>query len=297
MTATQTSPATTRPDTRPPEYTEIKPADGGLRTATPVKPRRINLLPPEIGRQRAQAKIKFYVFGGVGLLVVLLAALYVLKTMQISAAQEELADQKTKNEALQSQVDDPALQAVVAKQADAQARAGALSGVVTGEVSLPALLNQLSIVIPDGTWLASLNFTGGGGAQAGAGSTGTSAGASAAPTQQAGAAGAPPAEAAAGPIGTLQVNGSGLGNQQMECSHDVSAIWLQTMQAWPAISKVWVSTSTKSGEGLCNVVDFTSDMELSSTLETGRSGRFASSAGPAAPTSPGTASTGTGGSQ
>lgn len=280
MTATQTLPSATRPETDSPQYTEVRPPEEGTQPVRPVKPRRINLLPPEIGKQRAAAKVKFYVIGGLGALVLVLAGVWMMKSQAVSSAKEELATEQDQIAAIQTQIDDPALQEVVQKQADVSGRSTALSGAVAGEVSLPALLNQLAIVIPDGTWLTSLNFTGGGGgAQAGASASATATQNPGDATATAPAPTTGTTQPAGGTLGTLQVNGSGLGNSKPECSHDVSAMWLQTMEAWPAITSVWVSSSTKSGSGLCNVVGFTSDMEIGSSVASGRSSQYAASGG------------------
>lgn len=260
MTSTRVTPAGSQaasavPD-RPSKHGATAPGNRLVVRRVPL--RRISLLPPEIGKKKAQAKIKFYVIGALAVLGIVLAGIHVGSVTELAAIKKDVKTEERRVTELENDVGVAALRTAVDKQATLTKHSRDLAGALKGEVSLPALLNQLSIVIPDGTWLTSLNFEA---------SAGQEKVASAVPS---GATNAPSGKAAALQGGALRITASGVGNNGTQCSHDYAADWVKTMEAWPAIAGVWVSNSTKQGEGLCNIVTFNSEMKIGSSLSTGR---------------------------
>lgn len=215
--------------------------------------RRVNLLPPEVGAERSQTKIRVIVILANVALIALLALLYVMKVGEVGAANSDLKAQQAKTEGVRTQINDPALQVVVQKDADRSARVKMVSTALGGELSFPRFLNEISLMLPKDVWLMSLNID---------------SGASAAAPAASGAAAQAPAPAAAaspGGSGTFQVEAKG------KCGHNDAADWLDRMHALPSVGDVWVSTSSKEPGTTCEVITFTSNGSFSPTIQTLRS--------------------------
>ncbi|MBX7159970.1 MAG: hypothetical protein K1X95_06730 [Acidimicrobiia bacterium] len=217
--------------------------------------RRVNLLPPEVGAERSQTKVRVIVIVANVALIAILGLLYVMKVGEVGAANSDLKAQQAKNEGVRSQINDPALQQVVQKDAERTARVQMVSTALGGEMSFPRFLNEISLMLPKGVWLTSLSIDSG--AAAGAPAGNASSGAQApAPT---------PAADSSGTSGTFQVEAKG------KCGHDDAAEWLDRMHALPSVSEVWVSTSAKDPGTPCEVATFSSDGSFSPTIQTLRS--------------------------
>lgn len=209
--------------------------------------RRVNLLPPEVGAERSQTKVRVIVIVANVALVALLGLLYVMKVGEVGAANSALKAQQAKNEGVRSKINDPALQVVVQKDLDRANRVKMVGTALGGEVSFPRFLNEISLMIPKDVWLTNLTV------DTGAGS---------APAAPKGAAQAPAASASSP---TFQVEAKG------KCGQNNAADWLDRMHALPSISDVWVSTSSKEAGPTCDVVTFSSNGALSPTVQTLRS--------------------------
>lgn len=212
--------------------------------------RRVNLLPAEVGAERSQTKVRVIVILANVVLIALLALLYVMKVGEVGAANADLKAQQAKNEGVRTQINDPALQVVVQKDADRAARVQMVSTALGGEMSFPRFLNEVSLMIPKDVWLMSLNID---------------SGASSSTTAAAGSSPAAPAPAATGGGGTFQVEAKG------KCGHNNAADWLDRMHALPSVADVWVSTSSKEPGSTCEVITFTSNGSFSPTIQTLRS--------------------------
>jgi len=216
--------------------------------------RRINLLPPEIGAERSQTKVKVVVIVANVVLLALLGLLYVMKTSEVSNARQELSVQENKNQQVKSQVNSSEFQTVVQKDQDRNNRVKTLSDALVGEISFPRLMNEVSLMLPNNVWLKSLSIdsgkAAGGAPKAGGATTGGS------------------ASAGSGVAATFQAEGAA------KCDHDYTADWLDRMGALPSVSYVWVSDSAKqvTAPGTpCLTSTFTSSGKLSEGIQTVRS--------------------------
>lgn len=212
--------------------------------------RRVNLLPPEVGAERSQTKVKVIVILANVALVMVLGLLYVMKVGEVGAANSDLKAQQAVNEQVRTKINDPALQEVVQKDADRTARVQTVSTALGGEISFARFLNELSLILPKDVWLTSLGIDSGSGSGAA-----TSAAAAAPQSSSTSTAGSP----------TFVVEAAG------KCGHDNEADWLDHMSALPSVSNVWVSTASKAAGTPCEVVTFSSNGSLSPTIQTLRS--------------------------
>lgn len=226
---------------------------------------QVNLLPPEVGAQRALNKTKIGVVIGLAALVVVLGLVYMMKLSEVSTAEEELESQEQTNASLQNQINDPELQAVVDKQADLQARTTAIAAALTGEVSFHRLLNELSIATPDAVGLNSLSVSRTGGETTASGESGSGAA-------------TPDGTGLDGEVtaaGTLQVEGVG------SCVHPDTADWLDSIGSLLSVESLWADSSTRSPEEGqtsntdCVAPEFSSQAELSNSIYSARSVRAA----------------------
>lgn len=112
--------------------------------------RRVNLLPPEVGAERSQTKVRVIVIVANVALIAILGLLYVMKVGEVGAANSDLKAQQAKNEGVRSQINDPALQQVVQKDAERTARVQMVSTALGGEMSFPRFLNEISLMLPKG---------------------------------------------------------------------------------------------------------------------------------------------------
>lgn len=213
--------------------------------------RRVNLLPPEVGAERSQTKVKVIVILANVALIAVLGLLYVMKVGEVGAANADLKAQQAVNEQVKAKINDPALQEVVQKDTDRTARVQTVSTALGGEISFGRFLNELSLILPKDVWLTSL------GIDSGSGGGATTSAATAAPQSSS-------AQSAAGSP-TFVVEAAG------KCGHDNEADWLDHMAALPSVSNVWVSTASKQAGSPCEVVTFSSNGSLSPTIQTLRS--------------------------
>lgn len=115
---------------------------------------QINLLPPEY-RQRRKARRLQNIVAIVG--VVFLAFLLLLYTVQrntVSRERSKLAAIEATNQQLQGQV--AALQQFAQLQQDVNNRRASLGTALTGDVAWSKFLNDLSLIMPDNSWLVNL---------------------------------------------------------------------------------------------------------------------------------------------
>ncbi len=221
---------------------------------------QINLMPREIDAERSVQRTKFGVAIGFGVLVVVLAALVLVKLGQVSSAQTKLETQEQVNASLQGQINDPALQSVVAKQADLQAKTTIVATQLAGELSLPRLLNEFSVAVPTDTSMNTLSVT--------RGAIGATAEAGPAGEERPSSAGA--AELTAS-TGTFTVDGAGA------CGHPDAAAWLTHVSSLQSVEDAWIDSSAKEANAssadnkACALTTFSARGDLSAAVLTARS--------------------------
>jgi Tfp pilus assembly protein PilN len=200
--------------------------------------KRINLLPPEIGKlRRARQVTSAFVLAGI-VYVALLGLLWLLGNGRLDAAKQELAGATNRADAVQAQVatlrEFANLQTVVARKEQT------LATVMADDVHWSRLLVELSMVIPSDAWLTSMSGTA---TPSAATAPGTPAPAPAAP-------GSPPK------LGTLTFGGVTLDFPGV-------ATWLSRLSNDKSLESVWVSSATKAQIGTRSVVNFNSTGDLS----------------------------------
>ena len=187
--------------------------------------RPINLLPPELARQKeTRRRVAGFITLGI-LYLVLLALVAYWQNGKAQGVGDELMAQKQTNQATQQQIDS------LADSADL--RAGYESGVARIESALERdiawgrLFNDLARVIPDRVWLTSFD-----------GSVDVS-------------------EAMPGVIGQVQVGATAF-------DYPDASTWLRVVDSdvWPAMAGGWVTTAQAATIGEIPVVDFQSSAFL-----------------------------------
>jgi Tfp pilus assembly protein PilN len=116
--------------------------------------RRIDLLPESYVQRQRQRRLIGGVVGAGIVLLLLLVAWWVFLGMQISDANNELADVQARNAQLQAQIDE--LQRFADLDAELRAKREALVTVMAGDVSWPTLLTEIAMVIPGEVWLENI---------------------------------------------------------------------------------------------------------------------------------------------
>lgn len=212
---------------------------------------RVNLLPPEIAEAKKAKRIQ----GALGLAglasLALVGGLYLMANQSLSSAETDLASAQAQKAQLQSQKAQYA--GVTATIAAANAAQAQLVTAMVDEVRYSQLLNDLSLAVPSTVWLKSLAFA-----------------------QAAAVPGALPATpavagvAAATPVGTLTVSGTGF-------QHDDVALWLEALsKLTKTYANPYFTNSTEALIGSRPTVNFQANALV---LSTARSGRYTTPAG------------------
>ena len=204
-------------------------------TATFVLP-RVNLLPPELAQlarlKRLQGGLAGSLLATVGVVVLLSSA----ASESVRTAADDLDTAVRTGSSLRAETATYAEAAAVHTRA-AEAEA-VLSSVMAQEVRYSELLNALGRTVPDDVWLKDVTFT------------------QTAPADAATAAG--PA-----PLGTVSFTG-------VAFSHDDVAAWLEALATQQGFTKPSLSGATTSELGERDVVTFSSTVELTDEVLSGR---------------------------
>ncbi|MCE5204365.1 MAG: PilN domain-containing protein [Actinomycetia bacterium] len=116
---------------------------------------RVNLLPPEIlERRRAERRMVYVAFAFIGVVIVL-AGVYVVASMNVSSKQTVL-DQKTQLLATTTQKAE-ALQVFELQESELQRRRSVASMALDARRDWSRLLDEVSLVMPADMWLITLN--------------------------------------------------------------------------------------------------------------------------------------------
>lgn len=121
--------------------------------------RRIDLLPSVYEDRRRQRRNVTSVLIAGALVLLLLVGWWFFLGMQINDAESDLAEVRSRNDALQTQIDE--LRRFAELEAEVQAKRTALQTVFAGDVDWPALLTEVAMVIPGEVWLTNLTASAG----------------------------------------------------------------------------------------------------------------------------------------
>ncbi len=200
--------------------------------------RRIDLLPAAYVARRQQRRNVAVVVGAALVVFLLLMAWFLLLTTQINDANEELADVRAQNAALQQEID--ALAQFAELERELQSKRTALQTVMAGDIDWPAMMTQIAMVIPGEVWLET--FTTSAGTTEGASPVGTEAN--------------PIRISRRSPMGRIQFTG------QSVCMPGV-ARWLIRLGTVEDFSAIWLNNATEQDTRPgCEAVNFDSTLEL-----------------------------------
>lgn len=208
--------------------------------------RRIDLLPSVYEDRRRQRRNVTTVFI-VGLLfLLLLVGWWFWLGTQISDAENDLAQARSRNDALQAQIDE--LQQFAELDAEVQAKRTSLQTVFAGDVDWPAILTEVAMVIPGEVWLT--NLTSSAGTTEGASPVGTETAAIRIDDNE--------------PFGRIAFQGSSL-------SMPGVAKWMLRLESVREFFAVYLNSATASEQEVGTpLVTFDSTLELSNKAASGR---------------------------
>lgn len=121
--------------------------------------RQVDLLPDRyVQRRRERRNIAFIAMAGL-LVLLLLIGYWVLLGSKVADEKNTLAQTQTNNASLQEQIDK--LQVFADLEAEVQAKRAALLTVMTGDLSWPAIMTEIAMIIPGEVWLTHLTASAG----------------------------------------------------------------------------------------------------------------------------------------
>lgn len=204
--------------------------------------KRINLLPTDIAERRRAAR-RTYALVLVGVAVVgLLIVVWVLRQAKLNSEEDRLAEAQSQVKILQAQRDE--LNEFALLEQTVLQKEKTLAAVMVDDVHWSRIITELSMVIPEESWLTAF--------------TGTSA-------EPAAAAQAEAAAQLAGPpaLGTLAFEG-------VTFEFPDVAKWIIRLQGMKSLQNVWVNNAERGEIGSRHVVNFSSSADLSSESASGR---------------------------
>jgi Tfp pilus assembly protein PilN len=116
---------------------------------------RINLLPPEIIERRKWERFYPYVFLAVGLLVIVVLVVWSGLQITVNQRNDVLQQTKTTTEQLSAQAE--AFSIFERKQQELEARRAIADAALAGRVDMARLAEDVSLVLPDETFLVTLS--------------------------------------------------------------------------------------------------------------------------------------------
>lgn len=201
--------------------------------------RRIDLLPSQYEERRRQRRNVTTILVAGLLILLLLLGWWFWLGLQINDAEDELAEVRVRNAAIEAQIAE--LQRFAELAAEVEAKRTALQTVFAGDVDWPALLTEIAMVIPGEVWLTSL--TASAGATEGAAPVGTETAAIRIDDKE--------------PFGRIAFVGRSL-------SMPGVARWMLRVESVREFFAVYLNTATVAEEEAgVEVVDFDNSLELS----------------------------------
>lgn len=205
-----------------------------LLESAPLAVPRVNLLPPEIGEQRALRKLTAGLAAAVVACAGLVGGVYVDAGHKRDAAQHQVDDLRATGSGLQRQV--TSLSSARTTQATQQASREALSQAMSGEVLYSKFFDQLRLRVPDGMRFTSVAFVPAGGTAAGT-ATGASTSTSSTTSTSSSASASGAAGGGTGGVGGLTISGKAR-------SADLVASWLDTLSTVSGLTDPYLSSDT-----------------------------------------------------
>lgn len=204
--------------------------------------KRINLLPPEFGKRRAARRItSLLVVIGV-VYIAFLGIFWLLRNAQLNSARDDLARAKNDADALQAQVS--ALREFADLKALVDTKEKTLATAMVNDVHWSRLLVELSMVIPNDSWLTSFSGT--------------------ATPPDAGQPGAAPAvPGAPAKLGSVTFAATTFDFPGV-------ATWLTRLSNDRSLQNIWVPSATKAAIANRSVVNFGSTSDLSTGAASNR---------------------------
>lgn len=196
------------------DETEVAPPEALTAAGVPLA--RVNLLPPEIRDADRLRVIQASLVGGVVLATALVAVLAAAAAQGASDARAELLTAQGARAEMDRQVAE--LAPVRQVFADVERAETMVTAARASEVPWSRLLNDLSLVIPDGVWVETVAVSGPGG-------------------------GTPAQADATASYGTVTYTGRGR-------SHDHVAAWLEALATQPGLADPTISTSALDADSL-----------------------------------------------
>lgn len=118
---------------------------------------RINLLPPEIRTGQRARRLFTGLLVAAGIVVAVLALIYLVQRDTISNEREDLQALEQTEARLQTQVS--ALKEFEDRQIEIDTTKATLAQALAGDVAWSRFMNDLSLIMPDNSWLVSLALT------------------------------------------------------------------------------------------------------------------------------------------
>jgi Tfp pilus assembly protein PilN len=199
----------------------------------------INLLPGDLAREEKQRQ-RLFIFVAIAVgYVALLALVAVWRQGGVNNAEDDVAQQRQINEAVQTDIN--GLADAELTLAAFQTEVAKLNIALENDVSWATLLNDLGRLIPDQVWLSTLSAT--------AASVGTAEGEEPAPSSR----------------GTLSITGVAFNEVAV-------ANWLRALDSdrFASVGATWVTTLSAGAIGEVPVINFTSSVELGPASNTRR---------------------------
>ena len=209
--------------------------------------RRIDLLTASFAERRKQRRtLSSILIAGLLVLLLLLGWWFYLG-MQISSAQDDLADVQAENRLIEDKIAE--LQRFAVLEAEVQAKRTALQTVFAGDVDWPAVLTEIAMVIPGEVWLT--NLTASAGATEGATQVGTETAAVRIDERE--------------PFGRIDFTGRSL-------SMPGVAKWMLRLESVREFFAVYLNNAAAGAEDetVQRLIDFNSTLELGNKAASGR---------------------------
>jgi Tfp pilus assembly protein PilN len=201
--------------------------------------KRINLLPPEIAKQRRVRQQTGLLVIGFAALIVILIGVWFLQHQQLTKEQDNLASAEARVATLQTKVN--ALQQFAQLDTTVKQKEQTLATAMTGDVAWSRLLIELSMMIPGDSWITSFSGT------------------AAPPTPQRGAA----AAQAATKLGNVNFSA-------VTFDFPGVAKWLTRMSELKSLQTIWVPSAAKGAIGSRQVINYSSTADLSKDAASNR---------------------------